>query len=115
MASNKDPFDFQGEFLCGSLINLPPLWLLNTYFHSSIFLKLDFEEAENLLERNRDAVTISIEDEDNKPEKQQKKAAGFSPAADDDEDPLTSDDRAEVWGRLICFILSVCHINNQQI
>ncbi|XP_074543919.1 protein YIPF1 isoform X2 [Halichoeres trimaculatus] len=66
MASNKDPFEFQ-----------------------------DFDEAENLLEANKDAVTISIGDEDSKPEKQQKRAAGYSPDGDN-EDPLMSDDRAEL-------------------
>ncbi|KAK2822663.1 hypothetical protein Q5P01_022728 [Channa striata] len=62
MASTKDPFQFQ-----------------------------EFEEADNLLEANRDAVTISIEDGDVKPEKQ-RKAASFSP----DDDPLGSDDKTEL-------------------
>lgn len=58
-------------------------------------MKLEFEEAGNLLEANRDATTISIEDEDITPEKQ-RKAAGFTPHGDD-EDPLASDDKTEVW------------------
>ncbi|CAJ1072632.1 protein YIPF1 [Xyrichtys novacula] len=66
MASNKDPFQFQ-----------------------------EFEEAGNLLEANRDAVTISIEDEGIKPEKQPKRAAGYSPGGED-EDPLVSDDKEEL-------------------
>ena len=61
-------------------------------------MKIEFEEAGNLLEANRDAVTISIEDEDVKPEKQ-RKDAGFIPDGDD-EDPLASDDKTEVWIRL---------------
>ncbi|XP_070775301.1 protein YIPF1 [Enoplosus armatus] len=64
MASTKDPFQFQ-----------------------------EFEEAGNLLEANRDAITINIDDEDVKPEKQ-RKAAGFTP--DGDEDPLASDDTTEL-------------------
>ncbi|XP_059200967.1 protein YIPF1 [Centropristis striata] len=63
MASTNDPFQFQ-----------------------------EFEEAGQLLEANRDATTISIEDDNIKPEKQ-RKAAGFSP---EDEDPLASDDREEL-------------------
>uniref|UniRef100_UPI0037E951A9 protein YIPF1 n=1 Tax=Semicossyphus pulcher TaxID=241346 RepID=UPI0037E951A9 len=66
MASTNDPFQFQ-----------------------------EFEEAGNLLEANRDAITISIEDEDVKPDKQQKRAAGFSPGGND-EDPLASDDKSEL-------------------
>lgn len=61
-------------------------------------MTLEFEEAGNLLEANRDATTISIEDDDIQPEKQ-RKAAGFAPDVDD-EDPLASDDRAEVCIRL---------------
>lgn len=57
-------------------------------------MKLEFEEAGNLLEANRYATTISIEDEDVKPEKQ-RKAAGFTPDGGD-EDPLASDDKTEV-------------------
>ncbi|XP_041805367.1 protein YIPF1 [Chelmon rostratus] len=65
MASTNDPFQFQ-----------------------------EFEEAGNLLEANRDAVTISIEDEDTKRENQ-RKAAGFIPD-DDDKDPLADDDKTEL-------------------
>ncbi|XP_070831005.1 protein YIPF1 [Chaetodon trifascialis] len=65
MASTNDPFQFQ-----------------------------EFEEAGNLLEANRDAVTISIEDEHNKPENQ-RKAAGFPPD-DDENDPLAGDDKTEL-------------------
>lgn len=50
----------------------------------------EFEEAGNLLEANRDAVTISMGDED---EKQRK--TGFT-ADGDDEDPLASDDKTEL-------------------
>ncbi|KAF7652479.1 hypothetical protein LDENG_00096170 [Lucifuga dentata] len=64
MASTNDPFEFR-----------------------------EFEEAETLLEVNRDAVTVSIEDEDRKPQKQ-RQPAGL--AADGDEDPLATDDRAEL-------------------
>lgn len=56
-------------------------------------MKIEFEEAGNLLEANKDAVTISIED-DFKPEKQ-RKAAGFAPDGED-EDPLAGDDKTEV-------------------
>lgn len=59
-------------------------------------MNLEFEEAGNLLEANRDAVTISIEDEDIKSEKQ-KKATGFT----SDADPLVTDDNTEVGARLI--------------
>lgn len=63
-------------------------------------MKKEFEEADNVLEVNRDAVTISIED-DTKYEKQ-RKAASFTPNGDD-EDPLASDDKTEVWKTLrIC-------------
>ncbi|XP_040028005.1 protein YIPF1 [Gasterosteus aculeatus] len=54
----------------------------------------EFEEAGNLLEANRDATTISIEDDEIKPEKQ-RQAAAFSPAGED-EDPLASDDKTEL-------------------
>lgn len=50
----------------------------------------EFEEAGNLLEANRDAVTISMGEED---EKQRK--TGFT-ADGDDEDPLASDDKTEL-------------------
>ncbi|XP_028284061.1 protein YIPF1 [Parambassis ranga] len=53
----------------------------------------EFEEAGNLLEANRDATTISIEDEDVKPHKQ-RNAAGF--AADEDGDTLGNDDQEEL-------------------
>ncbi|XP_060939938.1 protein YIPF1 [Limanda limanda] len=66
MATAKDPFQFQ-----------------------------EFEEAGNLLEANRDATTISIEDDDVQPEKQ-KRAAGFNPSGDDDEDTLPYDDQSEL-------------------
>lgn len=55
-------------------------------------MDLEFEEAGNLLEANRDATTISIED-DVQPEKQ-RKAAGSSPGGD--EDPSAYDDSSEV-------------------
>lgn len=64
MASTSDPFQFQ-----------------------------EFEEAGNLLEANRDATTISIEDDDVQPEKT-RKAAGSSPGGD--EDPLDYDDNSEL-------------------
>ncbi|XP_029309928.1 protein YIPF1 [Cottoperca gobio] len=64
MASTNDPFQFQ-----------------------------EFEEAGNLLDANRDATTISIEDDD-MPEKQ-RKATGFTPDVDD-LDPLASDDTTEL-------------------
>lgn len=66
------------------------------YFHA---IYLEFEEAGNLLEPNRDATTISIEDEDIKPEKK-RKAAGFPPD-DEDGDPLATDDKTEVRTGLI--------------
>ncbi|XP_040910842.1 protein YIPF1 [Toxotes jaculatrix] len=65
MASTNDPFQFQ-----------------------------EFEEAGNLLEANRGATTISIEEEDIKPEKQRKAAGLFS--GGDDEDPLANDDKTEL-------------------
>uniref|UniRef100_A0A4W6EZS9 Protein YIPF n=1 Tax=Lates calcarifer TaxID=8187 RepID=A0A4W6EZS9_LATCA len=58
------------------------------------FCIVEFEEAGNLLEPNRDATTISIEDEDIKPEKK-RKAAGFPPD-DEDGDPLATDDKTEL-------------------
>uniref|UniRef100_A0A3Q3XQN9 Protein YIPF n=1 Tax=Mola mola TaxID=94237 RepID=A0A3Q3XQN9_MOLML len=58
MALRKDPFEFQ-----------------------------EFEEADSLLDANRDAVTISIEDEDLKTETQRKATDG---------DPLASDDNTEL-------------------
>lgn len=58
----------------------------------------EFEEAGNLLEANRDATTISIEDEEMKPHKQ-RNAAGF--AADEDGDTLGHDDQEEVRTRLV--------------
>ncbi|XP_072220033.1 protein YIPF1 [Leuresthes tenuis] len=64
MASNNDPFQFR-----------------------------EFEEAGNLLEADKDAVTISIEDEDLRPQKQ--RTTGFTPDADD-EDSLNTDDKAEL-------------------
>lgn len=63
MASTQDPFEFR-----------------------------EFEEAESLLESDRDAVTISMNEEDLKPQKQ-KAAGGFG---GDDEDPLSGDDREEL-------------------
>ncbi|XP_028329555.1 protein YIPF1 [Gouania willdenowi] len=53
----------------------------------------EFDEAGDLLDANRDAVTISIDDEDLKPQKQ-RKAAGFPP--DEDEDDHLGDDKAEL-------------------
>lgn len=62
-------------------------------------MSTEFEEASNLLDSNRDAVTISIEDSETRPEKQRKNV-GFT---QDDEDPDASDDQTEVWTRfLIC-------------
>lgn len=60
MASTQDPFEFR-----------------------------EFEEAETLLESDRDAVTISIDDDVVKPQNQ--KAAGDF--GGDDEDPLNADDK----------------------
>lgn len=54
----------------------------------------EFEEAGSLLEANKDATTISIEDEDVKPERQSR-ADGFTPDGDY-EDPLASDDKTEL-------------------
>lgn len=51
---------------------------------------LEFEDEGNLLDTNRDATTINIEDV-----KRQTKAAGFDPDVDD-EYPARSDDREEV-------------------
>nr|XP_046263575.1 protein YIPF1 [Scatophagus argus]XP_046263576.1 protein YIPF1 [Scatophagus argus]XP_046263577.1 protein YIPF1 [Scatophagus argus]XP_046263578.1 protein YIPF1 [Scatophagus argus] len=65
MASTNDPFQFQ-----------------------------DFEEAGNLLNSNRDATTINMEDEDVKPDKQ-RNAAVFTPDEHDD-DSLASDDKTEL-------------------
>ena len=64
-------------------------------------MRLEFEEAGHLLEANRDATTISIEEDDIKPDKQ-RKAAGFTPDGDD-EDPLASDDKTEVSTRITLF------------
>lgn len=50
-------------------------------------METEFEEADSLLDANRDAVTISIEDEDLKTETQRKATDG---------DPLASDDNTEV-------------------
>lgn len=58
---------------------------------------LEFEEAGNLLEANRDATTISIEDDDVQPEKQ-RKTAGLSPGGDDDSHDY--DDSSEVRMKL---------------
>lgn len=57
-------------------------------------MKIEFEEAASLLEADRDATTITIDDEDTKAEKQ-RVAAGFIPGGDD-EDRLASDDKTEV-------------------
>ncbi|XP_032421691.1 protein YIPF1 [Xiphophorus hellerii] len=65
MASKNDPFQFQ-----------------------------EFEEAGNLLESNRDAVTISIEDENLK-SKRQRSAVGFAQDVGDEE-PLINEDREEL-------------------
>ncbi|XP_008275397.1 protein YIPF1 [Stegastes partitus] len=65
MAATNDPFQFQ-----------------------------EFDEAGNLLEANRDATTISMEDDDTEPQKQ-RSAAGFPPDADN-EDPLDTDDTTEL-------------------
>lgn len=73
-------------------------------------MKLEFEEAGNLLEANRDATTISIEDDEIQPEKQ-RKGAGFIPDGDD-EDPLASDDKAEVCTRLALFFTHFCELLN---
>ncbi|XP_068605109.1 protein YIPF1 [Brachionichthys hirsutus] len=53
----------------------------------------EFEEADSMLEANRDAITIRIEDEDVKPEKY-RKDAGFT--HDEDEDPSADDDKSEL-------------------
>lgn len=51
----------------------------------------EFEEAGSLLEANRDAVTISIQDEDVKSDKQRKAGAdGY------EEDPMTDDDSTQL-------------------
>ena len=50
------------------------------------------------MEADKDAVTISIEDEDLRPQKQ--RTAGFTPDVDD-EDSLNTDDKAEVRPRLL--------------
>lgn len=63
MASKQDPFEFR-----------------------------DFDEAESLLESDRDAVTISIDDEVLKPQKQNA-AGGFG---GDGEDPPSADDKEEL-------------------
>lgn len=66
MASMKDPFEFH-----------------------------DFDDSGNLLEPNRDTVTISIDDEDVKFDKQKKAAAPRAEAVYD-EDQETSDDREKL-------------------
>ena len=58
-------------------------------------MNIEFEEASSLLEADRDATTITIDDDDTKAEKQ-RMAAGFIPDGDD-EDRLASDDKTEVW------------------
>ncbi|XP_075878046.1 protein YIPF1 [Nelusetta ayraudi] len=63
MASIKDPFEFQ-----------------------------EFDEGENLLDSNSDAVAISIEDPGSRPQKQ-KKSDGFTL---NDEDPDVSDDQTKL-------------------
>lgn len=55
----------------------------------------EFDEAGDLLEANRDATTISIEDDDVKPTKQGR-AAGLNPSGADDEDTLSYDDKTEL-------------------
>ncbi|XP_007564294.1 protein YIPF1 [Poecilia formosa] len=65
MASKNDPFQFQ-----------------------------EFDEAGTLLESNRDAITISIDDEDLK-SKRQRSAVGFAQDVGDEE-PLISEDREEL-------------------
>lgn len=57
-------------------------------------MNIEFEEASSLLEADRDATTITIDDDDTKAEKQ-RMAAGFIPDGDD-EDRLASDDKTEV-------------------
>lgn len=113
MASTNDPFQFHGKYppLLLSLpvlhllveetaqfthINYPHFWI--NVSNWSLLWHLEFEEAGNLLEANRDATTISIEDDEIKPEKQ-RQAAAFSPAGED-EDPLASDDKTEVCIRI---------------
>nr|XP_019967357.1 PREDICTED: protein YIPF1 [Paralichthys olivaceus]XP_019967366.1 PREDICTED: protein YIPF1 [Paralichthys olivaceus]XP_019967374.1 PREDICTED: protein YIPF1 [Paralichthys olivaceus]XP_019967383.1 PREDICTED: protein YIPF1 [Paralichthys olivaceus] len=59
------------------------------------FLFQEFEEAGTLLEANRDATTISIEEDDVKPKKQ-RRAAGLNPSGADDEDTLSYDDQTEL-------------------
>ncbi|XP_071387487.1 protein YIPF1 [Centroberyx affinis] len=53
----------------------------------------EFEEAGNLLGANRDATTISIEDENVNPQKQRKHTGMTS---EGDEDPLADDDKTEI-------------------
>ncbi|XP_023272330.1 protein YIPF1-like, partial [Seriola lalandi dorsalis] len=67
MASTNDPFQFQ-----------------------------EFEEAGSLLEANRDATTISIEDEAIQAENQRKSGGLTAGGGDDDEDPLAYDDKSEL-------------------
>lgn len=68
-------------------------------------MQTEFEEAGSLLETNRDAVTISIEEENLKPEKQ-RKSAGYSPN-ENDGDPEIIDDKTEVWTKLkLCWFLA---------
>ncbi|TNN88397.1 Protein YIPF1 [Liparis tanakae] len=74
MASTNDPFQFQ-----------------------------EFEEAGNLLEADRNATTITIEDDITLPEKQ-RQAAGFL-SDRDEEDILASDDKTEVKERIIGSVL----------
>lgn len=74
--------------------------------------KLEFEEAGNLLEANRDATTISIEDDD-MPERQ-RKAAGFTPDVDD-EDPHASDDNTEVCTTITLFSKRISYFLNYEL
>lgn len=64
-------------------------------FVSSLCSRTEFDEGENLLDSNSDAVAISIEDPISRPQKQ-KKSDGFTL---NDEDPDVSDDQTKVWKR----------------
>lgn len=64
-------------------------------FLSSLCSRTEFDEGENLLDSNSDAVAISIEDPGSRPQTQ-KKSDGFTL---NDEDPDVSDDQTKVWKR----------------
>lgn len=101
MASIKDPFEFQGTcsqiyfVLCKSRTRVYPAFFLFEIFLSSLCSRTEFDEGENLLDSNSDAVAISIEDPGSRPQKQTK-SDGFTL---NDEDPDVSDDQTKVWKR----------------